>query len=104
MTHTVEVNLLDQKLKLKTDSDEATVQSVVDYVSRQLEGVQQGAKEGISTKVALLTCLNIAAEFFRYRSLQEGKKEKVSKKIIELLTTIDSQRGMIQPSLTGSDG
>lgn len=90
MKKTVEVQLLNQKFQLKTDSDEWYVKKVSDFVNQKLFDVQEKTKSVSSLNVALLAALNIADDLFK----QKGKKKKVSnpkakKKLGEIIQFID---------------
>lgn len=89
MKRTYHITLLNQKFTLKSESDEKHVRSVSDYVNKKLFEIQEGTASVSSLKVALLAALNIADDFFKFKTLQKDKEQEAKKKIKEIAKFVD---------------
>lgn len=71
--HSVEVQILGQRMVLKADEDPRHVERLASYVRRK---VDEAAARGpiSSSKLALLAALNIADDYFR--ALEEARELK----------------------------
>ena len=83
------VSILNQKLSVRSDTDEAHVLRVADFVNQRIQAVVEQTKNAPFLTAALLACLNIADELFKYRKGQEVLSTKVEKKVKELMASID---------------
>ena len=91
----VVVSILDQRLNVRSDGDEAYITQVSEYVTEKIREVTERAKNVPTLSVALLACLNIADEFFRYRENKEKSFSKAEKKIGELIDLIEGEAGPV---------
>ncbi|MBI1909020.1 MAG: cell division protein ZapA [Deltaproteobacteria bacterium] len=91
MKRPVEITLLNQKFTVKTDADDGHVGRVTDYVGQKLTELSSQAKTVPTLSVALLTCLNIADEYFRFKETKKGSMVKAERKIKDLIELIGSQ-------------
>ncbi len=82
---------MGQLLKLKTDGDEQLVQGVVGHVEKKLADIQGKVKSSGPLTVALLACLNVTEDYFRYRMGKEIKSHRAGKKITDLIKMIDTR-------------
>jgi len=93
MKKTFEVQLLNQKFQLKSESDEKYVQRVADFVNKKLFDIQEKTKSVSSLNVALLAALNIADDFFKIKGIEKEKVAQARGKVREILGLIDRQLG-----------
>ncbi|MDO8462297.1 MAG: cell division protein ZapA [Deltaproteobacteria bacterium] len=91
MKRAVEITLLNQKFTVKTDADDGQVQRLTDYVEKKLSEMQGGSKTTPLLGVALLTCLNIAEEYFKLKESRSGTVVKAEKKIKDLIQLIEER-------------
>ena len=60
----VEVNILEQKLLVKSEDGEEHVKMVVDYLNSKIEEVKKNSKAVSTLNVALLAAMNITDDYF----------------------------------------
>ena len=60
----VEVNILEQKLLVKSEDGEEHVKMVVDYLNSKIEEVKKNSKAVSTLNVALLAAMNITDYYF----------------------------------------
>ncbi len=85
---TMEVQILGQRMTLKTGGDPARLDRLVSYVKRKVDELAAaGTING--TKLAALTALNIADDYFR--ALEEARefKHQVAKKSRSMLAELE---------------
>jgi cell division protein ZapA len=81
---TVEVNILEQKLIVKSSEDEERIKKVLDYLNRKIEEVKKSSRAVSTLNVALLAAMNIADDYLEARD-KLIKLEGRSKKLSELI-------------------
>ncbi|MFQ5328373.1 MAG: cell division protein ZapA [Thermodesulfobacteriota bacterium] len=80
----VEVNILEQRLYVKSDEDEEYIRRVESYLNRKVEEVKKNTKAVSTLDVALLTVLNVAGDYLK--SIEQfGEVEDRSTKLTELI-------------------
>ena len=80
----VEVNILEQKLLVKSEDDEEHVKMVVDYLKSKIEEVKKNSKAVSTLNVALLAAMNITDDYFEAKERVvklEGRARELSKLI-----------------------
>jgi len=87
----IEVSIMGQKFMVRSESDEDYVSRVAGYVDGKVNEVLTNTKSVASAQVALLTAMNIADEFFKYRQVKGDKLNKIEKKIQDMIELIDLQ-------------
>jgi cell division protein ZapA len=85
----VEIKIMNQKFNLKTESDEAYVQRVSDYVNKKIFDVQEKTRSVSSLNVALLTALNIADDYFKMKGNKKDHRQEAKQKVEEIIQLID---------------
>lgn len=89
----VVVHIAGQRYVLRSDADEAYVQSLAGYVSERINEVQRSSRPVPSQSLAVLAALNIADDLFRERQTQFALKEKIRDKSKALLAYLDKEVG-----------
>ncbi len=89
MKKAIEVSIMGQKFAVKSDSNEDYVVEVAGYVDNKVNEVLGNTKSVASMQVALLTAMNIADEFFKFRNDKAERLGKVEKKIQDMIELID---------------
>lgn len=68
----MKVEIFDQTYNVQADGEEAYLRDVASFVDEKMRAVAQSTRQVDSTRVAVLTALNIADELFTLRKRQEG--------------------------------
>lgn len=89
MKKSVEVSIMGQKFAVRSDSDEEYVAKVASYVDGKINEVLTNTKSVASAQVALLTAMNIADEFFKFKENKTHVLGKVESKIKDMMELID---------------
>ena len=89
MKKAIEVTIMGQKFLVKSESNEDYVAKVAGYVDGKVNEVLNNTKAVASMQVALLTAMNIADEFLKFRSEKADRLGKVEKKIQDMIELID---------------
>ena len=89
MKKAIEVTIMGQKFAVKSDSNEDYVVEVAGFVDNKVNEVLGNTKAVASVQVALLTAMNIADEFFKFRNDKADRLGKAEKKIQDMIELID---------------
>lgn len=89
MKKLISVNLLSQRLTLRSDGDEKYVGEVAGFVNDRIQEVCKRSQGVSSLNAALLTCLNIADELFRYKKSHGFNASRATKKVVDLIALIE---------------
>jgi len=87
----VEVQILGRKILLSTESNEAYVREIAEFVNDKMERIQSESQSSSALNVAILSALDIADEYFKRLGLQKEVCERVDRKCLELVNYIDSK-------------
>ena len=86
---TVTVNIYGENYTVKAGEDPGYIDTVARFVDGKMREIFADVKVVTTSKIAILTALNIADELFKCRrDLEEGQEEAVSRKIEELLKVL----------------
>ncbi len=80
----VEVNILEQKLLVRSEDGEEHVKRVVDYLNSKIEEVKKNSKAVSTLSVTLLAAMNITDDYFEAKERVvklEGRARKLSELI-----------------------
>ena len=89
---TVEIQLLGQKITLKTAAeDPALVKEVVELVTARLKDSEKKIKAGAPHYVALAALFDVAAEYVQAKRRATGHQKSMNEKSRQLLTLIDAE-------------
>ncbi len=100
--HSVEIQLLGQRMVLRADEDPRHVERLVAYVKRKVDEVA-ATSTASSQKLAVLAALNIADEYFRVLDESRELKRQVAQKSRALLYDLD-RRSWERMRAAGDDG
>lgn len=78
----VEVNILDQKLLIKSEEGEEHIKQVTDYLNSKIEEVKEHSRVVSTLSIALLAAMNIAGEHFATKE-RLSRVEQSAKKLSE---------------------
>ncbi|MFQ5585490.1 MAG: cell division protein ZapA [Thermodesulfobacteriota bacterium] len=80
----VEVNILEQRLYVKSDEEEEYIRRVETYLNKKVEEIKNNTKAVSTLDVALLTVLNVAGDYLKTVE-RLGELENRSTKLAELI-------------------
>lgn len=89
--HTVEIEILNQKYRIKTEAEPEWVNEVADFVKEKINEVVTSKAPVNKEKAAVLAALNIAGELLQLKKSTEQYKDHVSRQSQELIKLIDAQ-------------
>jgi cell division protein ZapA len=67
----MKVEIFDQTYNVQADGDESYLRSVASFVDEKMRAVAESTRQVDSTRVAVLTALNVADELFALRKRLE---------------------------------
>jgi cell division protein ZapA len=85
------INILGQNLSVLSDAGDEHVAYVVKYVGDKAKEVERASSNSSTLNIAILTALNIADEYIKYKEVKEGicnQLESRSEKLINLIKEI----------------
>lgn len=91
MKKALEIQVMGQKLQIRSDSNDAYVSRVASFVDKKVAEVIQSTKSVASLNVAILAAMNITDEYLKYREDNEERFKSLEKKIQDLIELIDVQ-------------
>ena len=92
-----QTEILGQKLPLKSDHSEDYLQQLSNYVEEMADKVRSRFATVDSLRIAIITAINIAEEYWNYRKNQETAFSLMEKRIGELQDKINSALNQTLP-------
>ena len=90
---TIEVKILGQRYKVRSDEGEEYIKSLAQFLNEQILQVQRSSQTVATHNVAILAALHIADDLFKVREENGLIKKEVRDRIRKLLKVIRSSRG-----------
>jgi cell division protein ZapA len=87
------VEIFGEKYTLKADAETNHIQRVAQYVDGKFSEVAKSSPTISTSKMAILTSLNIADELIRQEEERESSERLISSKIEELISLVDQYVG-----------
>ena len=91
MVRLVEVTICNAHYTIKTDADEAYIQSIARYVNSKVEEIQNKTKSVSTINVIILAALNIADALFREKDRNRKYMKKIEDQSKDLIDMIERQ-------------
>lgn len=91
MGKTFNISILGQKLSVLSDAGDEHVAYVVKYVDDKVKEVEHTSGTINTLNIAILTALNIADEYIKYKEVKEHSRNQLesrSEKLINLINEI----------------
>lgn len=85
---TVTVSIYGEHYTVKAGEDPGYIDTVARFVDDKMREISSGGKVVTTSKIAILTALNIADELFKCRQDLKDREETTSRKIEELLKVL----------------
>lgn len=90
MSSSVKVTILGKDFFLKSEGGEEYINEVAEYVKQRIETVQKGKTMDIISTV-ILTCINIADDYFQASKARESLIDSIEGRSLFLSNKIDAQ-------------
>lgn len=90
---TVTVNINGENYAIKTDDDPVYVNEVARYVDEKMREIASGGKVITTSKVAILTALNIADDLFKSRKDHQERDQAAGRRIEKILLQLQGAVG-----------
>jgi cell division protein ZapA len=87
----VVVHIAGQRYVVKSDADEAYIQSLAGYVNERIEEVQFSSRPVTAPSLAVLAALNIADDLFRERQQRQELRRRIRDKSKAVLAYLDKE-------------
>ncbi|OGQ36296.1 MAG: hypothetical protein A3F16_05995 [Deltaproteobacteria bacterium RIFCSPHIGHO2_12_FULL_43_9] len=87
---TVEIEILNQKYRIKSDTDAEWVKEVAAFVNKKIQDVITSKATVNQEKAAVLAALNIAGELLKLKEETTLYKKHVSKRSQDLMKLLDA--------------
>jgi cell division protein ZapA len=91
MKKAIEVEIMGERVTLRTDAEESHVRNVAGYVDRKMQEVVKSTRPTAKSSVAMLAALNIADEYQRLKDHQEAISHRVNLLLKRLATTLTEE-------------
>lgn len=89
MKRSFQIEIMGQQITVLSDSDEKTVEKVVQYVNDKIEEVISGGNRLNALAIAALAALNIADELFKVKGENVSIRQELEEKTQCLIELID---------------
>lgn len=87
----VEINLLGQKIVLKTSGDPEVIQEVVTLVSTKIKQIEERSKGQVPHYVALLALLSLGEDYVQAKKRYGHQKYKMEETTRELFQLMEAE-------------
>jgi cell division protein ZapA len=79
MKRSVEIEIMGERLTLRTDADENYVKNVAGYVDRKMQEVQKSTRPSAKSSIAMLAALNIADEYQKLKDHYDSVTQRLDR-------------------------
>ena len=91
MKKAVEVEIMGERITLRTDADESYVRNVAGYVDRKMQEVIKTTRPTAKSSVAMLAALNIADEYQRLKDHYNAVSERLDTLLKKVTTNLTEE-------------
>lgn len=91
MKKAIEVEIMGERVTLRTDEDEEHVRNVAGYVDRKMQEIVKATRPTAKSSIAMLAALNIADEYQRLKDHQEAISQRVNVLLKRLTTNLTEE-------------
>lgn len=91
MKKAVEVEIMGERVTLRTDQDESYVRNVAGYVDRKMQEVQKSTRPAAKSSIAMLAALNIADEYQRLKDHCDSVSSRLHALIQKVSTNLTEE-------------
>ncbi|MBN2358920.1 MAG: cell division protein ZapA [Deltaproteobacteria bacterium] len=86
----MEVTMVGQKFKVRSDADESYVQTLAAYVDKKIADISKQTRTVTTRQVVLLAALDIADEYFRAHQKLKTLRHEVRRRSRRLLDMLEN--------------
>lgn len=79
MKRSVEIEIMGERLTLRTDADESYVRNVAGYVDKKMQEVQKSTRPSAKSSIAMLAALNIADEYQKLKEHYDSVTQRLDR-------------------------
>ncbi len=79
MKRAVEIEIMGERLTLRTDAEESHVRNVAGYVDKKMQEVQKTTRPSAKSSIAMLAALNIADEYQRLKDHYDAVAQRLDR-------------------------
>jgi cell division protein ZapA (FtsZ GTPase activity inhibitor) len=90
VTSSIKVTILGKDFSLRSEEGEDYINEVAEHVKQRIEIIQRGKTMDVISTV-ILTCLNIADDYFQVKKARESLIDSIEDRSISLSNKIDAQ-------------
>ena len=91
MKKAVEVEIMGERIVLRTDAEESYVRNVAGYVDRKMQEVAKTTRPVGKSSLAMLAALNIADEYQRLKDHDDAVSQRLSLLLKRLATNLTEE-------------
>jgi len=86
----VRVKILEKEYLVRSEESAEDVQAVAEYVNQIAEEIREGNPGMSERRIAILTAMHVAGEYFQAMKSSNEKEDRSLRKIREMIFNIDS--------------
>ena len=91
MTKTIDVEIYGQRYAIRGDADDAYVRRLANFVDDHMKHLAEGMKTATPSKLAVLTAINLAHQFFESEKKRAQGEDDVDRRMSTLMESIEEQ-------------
>lgn len=91
MTKTIDVEIYGQRYAIRGEADEAYIRRLAHFVDDHMKHLAEGMKTATPSKLAVLTAINLAHQFFESEKKRAQGEDDVERRMATLMESIEAQ-------------
>ncbi|HSA61427.1 MAG TPA: cell division protein ZapA [Nitrospiraceae bacterium] len=91
MTKTIDVEIYGQRYSIRGDADDAYIRRLAHFVDDHMKHLAEGMKTATPSKLAVLTAINLAHQFFESEKKRAQGEADVDRRMVTLMESIEEQ-------------
>jgi len=91
MKKAIEVEIMGERVTLRTDEDEEHVRNVAGYVDRKMQEIVKATRPTAKSSIAMLAALNIADEYQRLKDQHDAFAQRVNVLLKRITTNLTEE-------------
>ena len=91
MTKTIDVEIYGQRYAIRGDADDAYIRRLAHFVDDHMKHLAEGMKTATPSKLAVLTAINLAHQFFESEKKRAQGEDDVDRRMSILMESIEEQ-------------
>ncbi|MBW1710330.1 MAG: cell division protein ZapA [Deltaproteobacteria bacterium] len=99
----INVRILTQEYRIKSDASEEKILQIAEYINQQVEKLQSSSFVGTQTDLAVMAAFKAASDYFQVTEELEHLRQKVQNDAAKLAGRIDGQLAGSKSGLKNKD-